>query len=337
MTPRARAGTPPAAPTTPAVVIATRDRAARLARTLARLTRLPERPDVLVVDNASSDGTAELARGFPGVRVLRAPVNRAALARNDGVAALDAPYVAFSDDDSWWEPGALSRAAALLDAHPRLGLVAAAVRVGADGGARDPLDRVLAASPLGAAPGLPGRRVLGFLGCAAVVRRSAFLDAGGYHPLLFFGAEETLLAYDLSARGWGVSYCPEVVAVHDPAEGPRDGRSALVRRNELLTAWLRRPLPLALRRTTALAAGAGRAPDARRALAGALARLPAALRARRPLPAEVERAARLLETAHAEEEHVDDGYAENGYAEEEYAEAARAEGPYAEGARGDGR
>lgn len=295
-TPPARAGAPATAPPTPAVVIATRDRADALARTLTRLTRLPERPDVLVVDNASRDGTAELVgRRFPGVRLLRSPVNRAALARNDGVAALDAPYIAFSDDDSWWRPGALARAAALLDAHPRLGLIAAGIRVGSEDGARDPLDRVLAASPLETAPGLPGRSVLGFLGCAAVVRRSAFLDAGGYHPLLFFGAEETLLAYDLAARNWGVTYCPEVEAVHDPAEGARGRRAVLIRRNELLTAWLRRPLPLALRRTAALAADAARDPGARRALGEALARLPAALRGRRPLPAEVERGVRLLE------------------------------------------
>ncbi|MYR62383.1 glycosyltransferase family 2 protein, partial [Streptomyces sp. SID625] len=98
----------------------------------------------------------------------------------------------------------------------------------------------LADSPLGRATDLPGTQVLGFLACAAVTRRTAYLDAGGFHPLLFFGGEETLLAYDLAARGWGVTHCPEVVAHHHPASGPRTGRAALVRRNELLTAWLRR-------------------------------------------------------------------------------------------------
>lgn len=149
--------------------------------------------------------------------------------------------------------------------------------------------------PLGTDPELPGTRVLGFLGCAAVARRTAYLDAGGYHPLLFFGAEETLLAYDLAARGWGVAHCPEVVAHHHPAVTERRHRSAVVRRNELLTAWLRRPLPYALGRTRRLAAEARRDPAARRALRETLARLPAALRQRRPLPPEVERAARRVE------------------------------------------
>ncbi|MFC8714578.1 glycosyltransferase family 2 protein [Streptomyces sp. NPDC057197] len=277
------------------VVIATRNRSAGLAVTLRHLLDLPEHPEIVVADNASTDDTrARLARDFPQVRVLALPSNRGACARTHGVRALHTPYVAFSDDDSWWEPGALAEAVRLLERHPRLGLLAARTLVGPED-EPDPLDKVLADSPLGRATDLPGTQVLGFLACAAVTRRTAYLDAGGFHPLLFFGGEETLLAYDLAARGWGVTHCPEVVAHHHPASGPRTGRGALVRRNELLTAWLRRPLPHALARTRALAADARHDPDARRALREALHRLPRALRARHPLPPYVERAVRELD------------------------------------------
>ncbi|MDT0309710.1 glycosyltransferase [Streptomyces sp. DSM 44917] len=290
------AGPPAASPV--GVVIATRNRAASLAATLERLTALPERPQVLVVDNASTDGTrALLAERFPQVRLLGLPANRGALARNDGARALPARYIAFSDDDSWWAPGALSAAVDLMEADPSLGLIAARTLVAPDQ-TPDPLNETLASSPLGAAPGLPGPHVLGFLGCAAVARRTAFLDAGGYHPLLFFGAEETLLAYDLTAAGWRVCYAPQVTAVHQPAHGPRPGRSTLVRRNEVLTAWLRRPLPVAFRDTWRLARDAPRDRAAARALGQLLPRLPLALRARRPLPADVERDVRRLEHAH---------------------------------------
>ncbi|MFE9771903.1 glycosyltransferase family 2 protein [Streptomyces sp. NPDC005931] len=281
------------------IVIATRDRSAHLAVTLRHLLALPERPEILVADNASTDDTRTLlARDFPQVRVLALPVNRGALARNHGARALDTPYVAFSDDDSWWAPGALARAVELFDAHPRLGLIAARTLVGpaAD---PDPLNEVLAHSPLGRVNDLPGTQVLGFLACASVVRREAYLDAGGFHRLLFFGGEETLLAYDLAARGWGVTHCPDVVAHHHPAPAPRGGRPAVQRRNELLTAWLRRPVPYALCRTRALAADARADDHARRALRETLTRLPAALRERRPLPPHVERAARMLEGASA--------------------------------------
>ncbi|MGW0085009.1 glycosyltransferase family 2 protein [Streptomyces sp. NPDC003393] len=277
------------------VVIATRDRSAGLAATLRHLLVLPEHPEIVVADNASTDDTrALLARDFPQVRVLPLPFNRGALARTHGVRALRTPCVAFSDDDSWWAPGALARAARLFDDHPRLGLIAARTLVGPEQ-EPDPLNKVLADSPLGEATDLPGTQVLGFLACASVVRRTAYLDAGGFHPLLFFGAEETLLAYDLAARGWGVTHCPDLVAHHHPAPGPRADRPAVMRRNELLTAWLRRPLPHALARTRALAADARHDPQARRALHETLTRLPAALRARRALPPYLERAAHLLD------------------------------------------
>ncbi|MFH8976692.1 glycosyltransferase family 2 protein [Streptomyces sp. NPDC017890] len=296
-TTRERSHPDPTRPAPVGVVIATRNRSASLAVTVRHLLALPERPEVLVVDNASTDDTrAMLARDFPQVRVVSLPFNRGALARTHGVRALDTPYVAFSDDDSWWAPGALTAAARHFDEHPRLGLLSARTLVGPAHTA-DPLNDLLAASPLGAATDLPGTQVLGFLGCAAVTRRTSYLDAGGYHPLLFFGAEETLLAYDLAARGWGVTHCPDVVAHHHPDPGPRTDRPAVVRRNELLTAWLRRPLPHALARTRALAADARHDPHARRALRETLTRLPAALRARRPLPPHVERAARLLDPA----------------------------------------
>jgi GT2 family glycosyltransferase len=280
------------------VVIATRDRADSLMRTLRRLRDLPERPEIVVVDNASSDDTRlRVARDFPQVRVLALPFNLGALARTHGVRALRTPYVAFSDDDSWWAPGALARAAELMDSHPQLGLIAARTLVG-PAEEPDPLNDVLAASPLGPAGDAPGTRVLGFLACACVVRREAYLATGGFHPLLFFGGEETLLAYDLAARGWAVTHCPDVVAHHHPDPAPRVGRPARMLRNELLTAWLRRPLPHALARTRALAADARFDPSARQALRQTLTRLPAALRARRPLPPHLERAARTLDGGH---------------------------------------
>ncbi|MEU6061920.1 glycosyltransferase, partial [Streptomyces sp. NPDC047097] len=249
------------------VVVLTHNRRDALLRTLGLLTALPERPPVVVVDNASTDGTADaVARRHPGVTVLASGGNLGAAGRTLGVRHAETPYVAFSDDDSWWEPGALARAADLLDRHDRLALLAARVTVAPDG-AEDPLNAVLAASPLGRVDDLPGPRVLGFLACAAVARREAFLAAGGYHPALFVGGEETLLAYDLVARGWGVCHSPEVVAVHAPSGGgERPGRRAAMRRNAVLTTWLRRPLGLALRRTGALAADARRDPAARAAL-----------------------------------------------------------------------
>jgi hypothetical protein len=206
--------------------------------------------------------------------------------------------VALSDDDSWWEPGALTRAVTLLDITPQAGLVTGATLVGPLD-TPDPLNAVLAASPL-SRDGLPGPRVLGFLGCAAVARREAYLAAGGYSRLLFIGGEEELLAYDLTARRRPVVYCPDVVAHHWPSPArdvPRRQRQEL--RNRVLVAWLRRPLPRAARATARLARAATRDQVARRALAETALRLPAALLLRRVLPAAIETDIRRLEAARA--------------------------------------
>lgn len=290
--PRAESGSP--GPRIGVVVI-TRDRRARLLDSLARLVALPERPPVVVVDNASTDGTAAAVRErFPQLRVVRMRRNRGAAGRTVGTALLGTPYAAFSDDDSWWRPGALGEAVRIFDRHPRLGLLAAATRVGVEE-QPDPIDELLAGSPLGTAPDLPGPSVLGFLACAAVVRTGPFLATGGFHPLFQVGGEEMLVALDLTAAGLGVAYCPQIVAHHHPDAAPRPGRQARMRRNELLTALLRRPWPVVAEHAGRLLRDAVHDRHAARALLSVPPRLPVALWQRRMLPPGVEQAARLLE------------------------------------------
>jgi GT2 family glycosyltransferase len=278
------------------VVIATRDRAGELCRTLAKLAVLPEGPQVIVVDNASRDGTAGIVRRLYRTSSSSGCAATAAPARTPACGAATR-YVAFSDDDSWWEPGALARACALLDECPAVGVVAGRTLVGPKR-AEDPLNDVMAGSPL-PRDHLPGPRVLGFLGCAIVARREAFLAAGGYRRLLGIGGEEELLVLDLAARGWASVYAEAVVARHLPS--PRrdvPGRRAAAQRNRVLIAFLRRPPRRALAGAAALARRAARRDAvARSALAGLLLRLPLALAARRPLPPAVAAQAATLETA----------------------------------------
>jgi GT2 family glycosyltransferase len=109
-------------------VVATRDRWSDLQHSLPR----HEGP-VILVDNGSTDGTPERVReAFPDIHVMEVGRNLGAVARNLGVAEAETPYVAFADDDSWWTPGALRRAAAVMDEHPRLALLAGRILVGPD-------------------------------------------------------------------------------------------------------------------------------------------------------------------------------------------------------------
>jgi len=151
------------------IAVTTRNRREVLLRTLARLSALPQRPPIVVVDNGSSDGTLPaVRRRFPGVVVRRSEENLGAAARTVGAELLDTPVVAFADDDSWWAPHALDKIAEAFARDPRVGLVAARVLVG-DEERLDPTCEVMRASPLRDDSPL-GPRILGFVACGAAVR-----------------------------------------------------------------------------------------------------------------------------------------------------------------------
>lgn len=107
-----------------AVVIITHNRVGGLTRNLYRLLELAERPHVVVVDNASTDGTATAVRSdHPWCELLVLDRNAGASGRNLGVERLSHPYIAFADDDTWWAPGSLRLAADILDEHPDVAVV----------------------------------------------------------------------------------------------------------------------------------------------------------------------------------------------------------------------
>jgi GT2 family glycosyltransferase len=285
------------------VVVITRDRLPELLRTLEHLRALPERPRVVVVDNASSDGTADAVRRHqPEVEVIALSENIGAAGRNVGVKAVGTPYVAFSDDDSWWEPGSLSGAADLFDTRPRLGLLASRILVGPEE-REDPICAEMACSPLPLDPDLPGPPVLGFLGCAAVVRRSAYQEVGGYDRRLLIGGEEELLAVDLACAGWGLAYVEDMVVHHHPST-VRDAhaRRRLGIRNTLWFTWLRRPILSALRRTVGLLRTLPRDAVSLAGLVDALRGSPWVVRRRRVVPPRVESMLRALDKPQLESE-----------------------------------
>lgn len=279
-------GRPAAGPLPVAVVIVTRNRRAELLRTLERLSALEERPELIVVDNASTDGSAEAVREhWPRARVLAAVTNLGASGRTMGVRVASAPVVAFADDDSWWAPGALRRAAEAFAGHPGVGLINGRILVGPEE-VEDHACRKMRAAPLGHPEDLPGPLIMGHLGCGTIVRRRAYLGVGGYSPVLGFGAEERLLALDLAAAGWQQCYVGEVVAHHDPSplREEHGRRRARYRRNDVLSDAMRMPPTRAAAALARFAADAGRERAARGEAMSLARRLPMALALRRAVP-----------------------------------------------------
>ena len=302
---------PPATPAAPldartGVVVITWNRREEAVQAVGRLLALPERPRVVVVDNGSIDGTAgALRRAFPAacaeggqVDLVALPVNAGALGRNVGVARLSTPYVAFCDDDTWWDAGSLARAADVLDAHPDVAVLTARIVV-EPAGTDDPIVPELRDSPVRGRPGLPGPALGSFLAGASVVRREAFTAVGGFSARLWLGGEEELLAADLATAGWELCYLPDLT-VHHQASPLRERvlRRRHGVRNTLWFTLLRRPWPSALRRLLVLARTVPRDRTTALGVVDAVRGLPWVLRERRPLPPRVE--ARFLALEHAQ-------------------------------------
>lgn len=262
------------------VVVMSRNRRDELLITLRR-----HAAPVVLVDNASTDGTTPAVRAaVPDVTVLPLPENVGAHARTLGARVLDTRYVAFADDDSWWAPGSLRVAADWLDAHPGVAVVQAHILVGAQE-RPDSFCEVLAASPLPRPAGVDRPVLLGFIACAAMVRRDAFLAVGGFDDVVRFPGEEERLALDLAAAGWSIAYLDAATVHHHPSPRRSDpaAREAAIVRSALLTAVLRLPWARVARRVR----DAARHPAGRAGLRRALPDLARALRRRRVVPAHV--------------------------------------------------
>ncbi|AEF39851.1 glycosyltransferase family A protein [Hoyosella subflava] len=242
------------------VVVATRNRAPELARALSHLAQLEPVCPVIVVDNASNDDTPAVVeqcqRDFPEnlLTYIRLRKNRGAVARNYGIWRARTSFVAFCDDDSWWEPDALRRAETIFADHPRVGLIAGRVLVGGNED-EDPTNRLMANSPRTGSADSPGPEIIGFLACACVARAVALRKCGGFNAVLDFVGEERMLAYELAADGWTQCYVDAIVAHHYPSQdrpGPQH-RQAVVERNEPIPAIVAVPATEARRALTRLA------------------------------------------------------------------------------------
>ena len=112
------------------VVVPVYNDAERLARCLAALERQTyprERVEVIVVDNGSTDDSAEVPARYAGVRLLREASPSSYAARNRGVAAATGEVLAFTDADCVPDPRWLDEGVAMVRHAPNCGLVAGAI------------------------------------------------------------------------------------------------------------------------------------------------------------------------------------------------------------------
>jgi GT2 family glycosyltransferase len=201
--------------------------------------------EILAVDNASTDGSAEMVRDeFPDVRLVRLPENIAAAARNVGVATAKGDLVVTLDNDvRFTSPHDVARVVEVFERHPRAALVNFMI-VGPDGrlSRRDwchPRD-----------PEVWGEREFAtdyVLEGASACRREAFLAAGGYWAPLFIGHEGWDLAFRLLDAGYELLYTPQLRVRHlvDPSVRPSSRIYYTFTRNAVWVALRNLPAPAA--------------------------------------------------------------------------------------------
>jgi N-acetylglucosaminyl-diphospho-decaprenol L-rhamnosyltransferase len=199
----------------PDVVIPTWNGADLLVRCLRALEHEPAR--VIVVDNASADGTAERVRDqFPAVTLVQLAENVGfGRAVNAGVAAGDGDAVVLVNNDVIVEPGFVAAITAPLD-DPTVGMVSGRTTIPGTGeidGFGIELDRALGAYNRGRL-GAPVGRLAMPSGGAAAYRREAFEAVGGFDPTLFAYGEDVDLGLRLLAAGWRAAAAPEALGVH---------------------------------------------------------------------------------------------------------------------------
>ena len=267
---------------------------------VAAQTRPPD--ELLVVDGASSDESLAILKQHPArPRVLELDANRGfGAAVNRGLAAVEAEAVALLNTDVVLEPDWLERALAALEAAPEAAAVATKMVALDDPGRIDDTGDFLGRDGSAVQRGkfsrdrgqwdAPGE-VWGACAGAALYRRSAVLEVGGFDESFFMYLEDVDLALRLRLAGWSCRYEP-VVARH-ASEGSSAqlplGLAFWVARNDLLLVAKAFPLrwaPLVLYRQAAYAWHAARERRLRaqlRGLAAALPRLPAMWRERRAL------------------------------------------------------
>ena len=215
-----------------------------------------ERPDGLVViDNGSADGSAEMVRAeFPGVSVVVNPHNPGFGAAGNQIFSLtSAPYVLLLNADTQVRPGGLRAIADYMDRHPRVGVLGPKL-IHPDGRLQSScaafphpllplvkskgLTRLVRRIPLVRDRMLDTwrhdapRRVPWVVGAALGIRRQAFEAVRGFDEGFHLYFEEPDLCYRMLQAGWETHFAPVAEIVHI------EGASTQQRRHDVLWDWV---------------------------------------------------------------------------------------------------
>jgi GT2 family glycosyltransferase len=179
--------------------------------------------EVIVVDNASTDGTRLLVRSdFPSVRLLELDANIGfGAACNEGMRIARGRYFLLMNPDAWPVGDAVAELVGFADPRPRLGATGPVLRF-PDGRPQrssfgTPSAFWLGAPAFTSSPSTRTRRPRGaivLVGAALLLRRGAVAEIGGFDPRFFMFNEEVDLCTRLRRASWEIEPCPTAAFVH---------------------------------------------------------------------------------------------------------------------------
>jgi len=223
------------------VVVVNRNRRRELAACLRSLQRQSVAHELVVVDNASDDGSVEMVeREFPHARVLKLGVNTgAARGRNLGVRAASGEFIAFIDSDAVAHPAWLEELLRAMRSEPEAAVCGSKVvwdsTVVHAGGRFTPVGAGVDVALGERDSEAVSRRCYSAFACwaGAMVRRSAYESLGGLDEWFFVYHEEPDFCYRAWIAGWKVLYVPTSVVYHPLPAGSSPFRVYMCQRNRL--------------------------------------------------------------------------------------------------------
>lgn len=206
---------PPAPPPAPefSVIVCTRNGRDRIAACLRATAALRGAAfETIVVDDGSTDGTADFVRhDFPWARLIELPPCGLSAARNAGAAAARGAILAFTDDDCEPDPEWLVRLARIHQTG----------RFSAVGGPNLPPEpQSMAEAVVGAAPGAPSHVMLDdeeaehLPGCNLSVTKAAFDAIGGFDPRFHTAGDDVDFCWRLQDAGYRLGFAPGAFVWH---------------------------------------------------------------------------------------------------------------------------
>jgi len=205
---------PPSLPDGPlfSVIVCTRNGSHRIGSCLDAIGKMAGRFETIVVDDGSTDGTADMVeRDHPSVRLLRLDPCGLGAARNAGAAAATGGILAFTDDDC--EPDA--------EWLPRLARVLADGRFAAAGGPNiPPPPQDWHQAVVCELPGAPSHVMLDderaehLPGCNLAVTREAFHAIGGFDPRFHTAGDDVDFCWRLRDAGCRMGFAPGAFVWH---------------------------------------------------------------------------------------------------------------------------